>query len=169
MNKFGMVLATLVALLGATASWAQDTEESESTAAAAAAEPTAVTPPIAVAAPASCDTGCCEKQDACRSRCRGPLGTFFERSGCYTERKGCNSCGSDCDRDCEKGCDKSCGKRCSLKNFREWLCFRRDTVCCPKGPTRRVPPLYTFFPCDDCGDGCGGACANNDCCNTCNK
>jgi hypothetical protein len=157
MNKLSMVLATLVALLGATASWAQDTEESEPAAALVAP----------VAEPAGCDTSCCEQQDTCRSRCRDRVTTFFERAGCFCARKERNACCTDCDQGCEKSCEKSCGKRCSLQSIREWLCFRRETVCCPKGPARRLPPLYTFFPCDDCGD--GGACANNDCCNTCNK
>jgi hypothetical protein len=153
MNKFGMILATLVALQGATASWAQDTEE---------AEPAAVAAPIAVPEPAGCNTGCCDtgcraKQETCRSRFRARVAGCCDRSDCNSS---CNESGR---------CDKSCGKKCSLSAICEWLCFRRETVCCPKGPDRRRPPLYTFFPCDDCGDGCGGACANHDCCSSCNK
>ncbi|MBL8798529.1 MAG: hypothetical protein JNM56_31830 [Planctomycetia bacterium] len=148
-----MMLATLVALLGATASRAQEAETPKP-----AAPETAAT----LGAPAACDADCCADRDCGRARCRGPLARLLER------RNGSSCCDDCCSSDCKNDkCDKSCGKRCSLSAIRDWLCFKRPTVRCPKGPAPRNPPLYTFFPCDDCGDGCGPRCADGQCGDAC--
>lgn len=52
-------------------------------------------------------------------------------------------CGSS---DCEQAPSQSC-----LQRFKEWFCYKPlEKSCCCKRCAPRTPPIFAFFPCDDC-------------------
>jgi hypothetical protein len=71
------------------------------------------------------------------------------------------------------GCAAQCGGRTCCERIRDWLCYRplHRTCCgecksCCTGPYCCPPPLYRYFLCNSCRDGCAvtAPCATS--CNT---
>ena len=143
---------------------------------APAPTPAAVVVPSAapcVSMPCATCTDCSERVGGCVIRLRNVHSNRGSSCGeCCSTSVACTSCTScptctptcpSCDSECDS-CSAGCHRKNCLRSIIEWLtycpvkthgCDKRPNPCC-------TPPLYTFFLCQGCDNGCAIA-GYNDC------